>query len=124
MPPKKKPMTQREKKAREEARAWAREEGFLPPVKPRLNRKKFVNEAIAEFEEMDVFTADYHLRKAIGCMIGTNMHDVTSEEIGVAKLLKIAAASARFMEKLKGENLRQYSIGEYLDEVVLPITKL
>lgn len=121
---KRKKLTQREIKDRAEARAWARANGILPPVKQRLNRKKFVNEAIAEFEALDVYTADYYLRKAIGCMVGPDMPAVTQEAVGVAKVLKIAAATARFMDKLKEENNRTYTIGEYVEDVVLPITRL
>lgn len=124
MAAKKKPMTQRQKKEKAALKKELQAKGIIPPDKPRLNRRKFVSEAIEEFEAMDVYTADFYLRKAIWCMIAPDMREVTPEAVGVAKLLKIATASARFMEKLKEEGRQQYAIGEYIEEVVLPIKKL
>ena len=44
MAQRKKRLTQREKAERAAAKKWAQENGFLPPDKPRLNRKKFARE--------------------------------------------------------------------------------
>jgi hypothetical protein len=100
------------------------QKGILPADKQRLNRKKFAAQVWAEFAEMDVIRADFYLRKAIGCMIGPDMHEVTVEEVGVCKLLKIAVETDKFMRALEAEGHRQYTLGEYLDNVVLPILKL
>ncbi|EGA94476.1 RelE family Toxin-antitoxin system [ [[Clostridium] symbiosum WAL-14163] len=99
-------------------------EGILPPDKARLNRKKFAREVMAEFGEMDVFAADLYLRRAIGCMVSEDMPRVSEEQVGVLKLLKIAVETQKFMKALEAEGRTQYTIGEYVDKVVLPIRSL
>lgn len=121
---KKKRLTQREKDERARLKKQLQKEGFLPPDKPRLNRKKFAAEVWKEFEELDVITADLCLRKAIGCMVGPEMDKVTPEKVGVLKLMKIAVETARFMEALKAEGRNQYTLGEFIDKVVHPVVKL
>lgn len=124
MAQKKKKLTQREKAERAAIKKQLQEEGVLPPNKPRLNRKKFAKEVFAEFQEMDVFRADYFLRKAIGCMVGPEMREVTTEEVGVLKLLKIAVEMDKFSKALEAEGRNQYTIGELAEKVVTPILRL
>lgn len=121
---KQKKMTQREKAERAAFKKQMQEKGVLPPDKPRLNRKKFAREVWAEFEQMDVYRADFYLRKAIGCMVGPDMNEVSPEEVGVLKLMKIAIETDKFMKALEAESRTQYTIGEYADKVVLPIMRL
>ena len=124
MTTKKKRLTQREKAERARIKKKLQEDGVLPPDKPRLNRKKFAREVLAEFGAMDAYSADLYLRQAIGCMVSPDMNRVTEEEVGVLKLLKIAVESERFAKALKAEGRIQYTIGEYIEKVVLPILKL
>ena len=70
MPQKKKRLTQREKDRRAAIKKQLQEEGFLPPNKPRLNRKKFAREVWDEFNAMDTFTGDFYLRRAIAATVG------------------------------------------------------
>ena len=44
-------MTQREKEQRKSIRAELREEGLIPPVKPRLNRAVFCKETMQMWED-------------------------------------------------------------------------
>lgn len=121
---KKKRLTQREKAERAAFKKQMQEKGIIPPDKPRLNRKKFAREVWTEFEQMDAIRADVYLRKAIGCMVGPDMREVTSEEVGVLKLMKIAIETDKFMKALEAEGRTQYTIGEYAEKVVLPIMRL
>jgi len=121
---KKKRLTQREKAENAAFKKRMQDKGLIPPDKPRLNRKKFAAEVLAEFDEIDVYDSILYLRKAIGCMVGPDMRKVTSEQVGVLKLLKIAVETRKFMKALSAEGRTQYTIGEYLDKVVLPITRL
>lgn len=73
---------------------------------------------------MEGYESILYLRKAIGCMVGPDMREVTSEQIGVLKLLKIAVETKKFMKALEAEGRTQYTIGEFVDKVVLPITRL
>lgn len=124
MPQKKKRLTQREKAERAKIKKRLQEEGLLPPDKPRLNRKKFAREVWEEFNGMDVFKADYYLRQAIGAMVGPDMHEVTPEQVGILKLLKLAVETEKFMRALEAEGRDKYTIGEYHDKVYSPIMKL
>jgi len=122
---KQKRLTQREKAERAAFKKQMQEKGVFPPDKPRLNRKKFAKEVLAEFNnEFGGIEDTLYLYKAIGCMVGPSMREVTSEEVGVLKLLKIAIETKRFMKGLYGEGCRQYTIEEYLDKVVIPIVRL
>ncbi len=123
----KKRLTRREKAERAAAKKWAQESGLLPPDKPRLNRKKFARETWAEFEALyksEPILAEVSLIKAIGFMVGPEMEKVSPEEVGVLKLLKLAVEYNAFLKKLEEEGRVQYTYGELIDEVILPITKL
>lgn len=50
---------------------------------------------------MDVFKADYYLRQAIGAMVGPDMHEVTPEQVGILKLLKLAVETRSLCGPLK-----------------------
>lgn len=121
---KKKRLTQREKALNARVKKEMQEEGILPPDKPRLNRKKFAQEVIAEFEQMDVLTADVYLRRAVYCMVSDEMTKISAEQVGVLKLLKIAVESEKFMKTMKEDGREQYTIGEYINKVVQPIRRL
>jgi len=120
-----KKLTQREKAFNAQIKKKLQEEGRIPPDKPKLNRKKFAKEVLAEFDGSFGGIADtLYLYKAIGCMVGPNMFEVTSEQVGVLKTLKIAIETKKFIEALRAEGQTEYTIGEYLNKVVLPITRL
>ena len=121
---KKKRLTQREKALNARVKKEMQEEGILPPDKPRLNRKKFAQEVIAEFENMDVLVADIYLRKAVYFMVSAEMKRVSAEQVGVLKLLKIAVESEKFMKSLEEEGREKYTIGEYIYKVIQPIRNL
>lgn len=121
---KKKRLTKKEIALRAETKKRLQEEGILPPDKTRLNRKKFAREVMAEFRTMDVYAANFYLRKAIGCMVSEDMPRVSEEQVGVLKLLKIAVETQKFMKALEAEGRTQYTIGEYVDKVVLPVRTL
>ena len=111
MAKKQKRMTQREKADRARMKKRLQEEGILPPDKPRLNRRAFAAEVIPEFEAMDIYEAAIYLRKAIDCTVSPTMHRVTSEDVGVLKLLKLAVETKKFMETLREEGRSEYTIG-------------
>lgn len=127
MPTKKKRLTQREKAARADAKKRLQEQGVLPPDKPRLNRKKFARETWDEFNvflKADYIRAETALLKSIGFMVGPDLPEITPEQVGVLKLLKIAMEYDKFQRKLEAEGRSEYTLGELADEVVLPIYKL
>lgn len=127
MAQKKKRLTQREKAERAAIKKKLREDGLLPPIKPRLNRKKFARETWAEFDafyKAEPIRAEVSLLRAIGFMVGPDMKEVSPEEVGVLKLLKLAVEYNAFLRKLESEGRTKYTYGELIDEVILPITNL
>ena len=127
MAQKKKRLTQREKAERAAIKKKLREDGLLPPIKPRLNRKKFARETWAAFDafyKAEPIRAELSLLKAIGFMVGPDMKEVSPEEVGVLKLLKLAVEYDAFLKKLEEEGREKYTYGELIDEVILPITNL
>lgn len=127
MAQKKKRLTQREKAERAAIKKELQKEGVLPPNKPRLNRGKFARETWTEFEAFyteNPIRAELSLIKAIGFMVGPDMRRVSSEEVGVFKLLKLAVEYNAFLKKLEAEGRTTYNYGELIDEVILPITNL
>ena len=123
----KKRLTQREKAERAALKKKLQAEGLIPPDKPRLNRKRFARETWEEFEAFytsEPIRAELSLIKAIGFMVGPDMTEVSPEEVGVFKLLKLAVEYNAFLKKLEAEGCEKYSYGELIDGVILPITKL
>lgn len=124
---KRKRMTQREKDLRARAKKELQAQGVLPPDKPRLNRKKFARETWSEFQallERDPIRAEHALLRAIGFLTGPELPEVTAEQVGICKLLKVAVEYDRFLARLEAEGRKDYSIGELADEVVMPVWKL
>lgn len=113
---KRKRMSNAEKARRAAVKKELQEKGFLPPDKPRLNRKKYIEEAIGQWNarEPDCFAWDLFLHKAIGTMLGaTDRHGRASlEAVGVAKMLRLAIRLQAFSGKLKEEGRDTYTLEE------------
>lgn len=118
---KKKRMTIKEKQHRAELKKDMQERGILPPDKPRLNRKKFVEDARSEWNNRtsDCLIWDMYLYEAISVMIGhcdKNLR-VSPEAVGVAKCLKLAMRIKEFHEKNKAEGKKEYKVGEFYEYI-------
>lgn len=108
---KKKKLTNREKKDRAEFKKQMQEKGILPPDKPKLNRKKFIEEAREEWNGRDseCYIWEGYLMVAMSYMLmqREGMSSRASlEAVGVAKVLKVAIRLREFskMVREKGEN--------------------
>lgn len=115
-------MTQKQKTERARIRKELQEQGILPPDKPRLNRKKFIEEAKEEWNARDssCLTWDLYLYWAIAEMLSKrdkNLHP-SLEAVGVAKVLKLALRKREFMEKLRSEGKDKYKTGDLIDYVM------
>lgn len=127
MATKKKRLTQRERAERAAAKKRLQARGVLPPDKPRLNRKKFAQETWAEWTAL---LAENRLGAAMAlCRAGSfttapELLEVTPEQVGILKAMKIAVEYEKFLQKLEAEDRSDYSIGELADEVILPVWKL
>lgn len=120
-----KKMTVKEKKLRAQARERLRKDGFLPPKKAPLNRKKFAAEVMAEWEAEENKMRFYNIMVpyALGAMLAGTKFEVTPEQVGVLKMLKIAIEIRKLADRAEedGETL---TIGRMHDEAIQPILKL
>ncbi len=114
-------MTSAEKRLRTELKKELQEKGVLPPDKPKLNRKKYVEEARQEWNRRgkDCLVWDVYLYKAISIMLGATdkQFRVSLEAIGVAKCLKLAIRLKEFSDKLAAEGRNEYTLGEELEYI-------
>lgn len=127
MAAKKKRLTQREKAERAAAKKRLQARGVLPPDKPRLNRKKFAQETWAEWTALlaeNRLRAAMALCRAVSFTTAPELLEVTPEQVGILKAMKIAVEYEKFLQKLEAEDRSDYSIGELADEVILPVWKL
>ena len=127
MATKKKRLTQREKAERAAAKKRLQARGVLPPDKPRLNRKKFAQETWAEWTALlaeDRLRAAMALCRAVSFTTAPELLEVTPEQVGILKAIKIAVEYEKFLRKLEAEGRSKYTIGELADEVVLPVWNL
>ena len=127
MATKKKRLTQRERAERAAAKKRLQARGVLPPDKPRLNRKKFAQETWAEWTALlaeNRLGAAMALFRAVSFTTAPELLEVTPEQVGILKAMKIAVEYEKFLQKLEAEDRSDYSIGELADEVVLPVWKL
>lgn len=117
---KKKCMTNKEKRERAATKKLLQAEGILPPDKPRLNRKKFIGEAEAEWTGRDRTCQvwDLYIIRALFCVLGHgSARRISPEAVGVAKVLKIAIRLRRFELELKENGRDNYSYGEQYDYI-------
>lgn len=124
---KRKRLTQREKAERAAAKKRLQEEGVLPPDKPRLNRKKFARETLAEWEklyERDPVRAEWLIFRAVGIMTEAELPRVTPEQVGVYKVLKLAVEYDKFLCGLEAGERSKYTFRELSDKVILPVRSL
>lgn len=111
---KKKGLTNREKKERAEFKKRMQEKGILPPDKPKLNRKKFIEEARSEWDSRDkkCYVWEFYLMNAMSYMLGHMEKGMrlSREAVGAAKVLKLAMRLREFDEELKAKGEAEYKV--------------
>lgn len=116
----KRKLSAREKKLRAEVKKELQAEGKLPPDKPRLNRKKFVEEAWEEWSHRDMTQMEetFYLGLAFAYMTArVRTGDRASlEAVGVAKALK-AALALRELHKKKQADREPVTYGDQFDAI-------
>lgn len=111
----KKRLSNREKRLREEVRKELQDKGMLPPDKPRLNRKKFVEGAEAAWNarDMECHIWEVYLMQAFGYVlahIGRRGTSPTLEAVGAAKVLMVALRLREFDKMLNELGQEQYKL--------------
>lgn len=123
MPTKKKRLTNKEKQFNKKVRKEMRDEGILPPIKPKLNRRKFAKEVQTEWKNYgDIF----YLTKALGWFApsGISKLTITSEQVGALKVMKLAISIKQFEEESFAKGKSSYNAMELYEKVVKPIIDL
>lgn len=114
-------LTNKQKAVNRRVKKELQEKGMLPPDKPRLNRKKYVEEARQEWNDRDsdYFAWEVYLYQAISIMLGAvdRQLRITPEAVGVAKCLKLAIRLKEFSDHLKAEGKTTYTLGEQLEYI-------
>lgn len=124
---KRKRLTVKEKKFNAELRKEMREEGILPPIKPKLNRRKFVKETRTEYaEEFNRFDDIIYLYEAINWMLpsGEYKTQISPEEVGVAKVLKMAIEIKKFNKEKLAKGNKTYKLDDLYKTVIEPIRSM
>ncbi len=108
-------MTNAEKKERAEIKKRLQEEGFLPPDKPRLDRKRFLEEAEKEWNsrEQGCLAWEFYLAEAISIMLVKTegrSRRVSLEAVGAAKVLKLAVRLREFSRMLEEKGEKKYRL--------------
>lgn len=112
---KSKKLTNAQKKANARLKKELQEKGILSPDKPKLNRKKFVEEAEQEWNKREkTYIWEIYLIQAASFMLGKQDKNfrVSSEAVGVAKVLKLAIRLKEFSDKLESEGRKKYTLVE------------
>ena len=97
------------------SRRGCRTKGVLPPDKPKLNRKKFIDEAREEWNgrSSDCFIWEHYLMDAISYMLcqREGMSSRASlEAVGAAKVLKLAIRLREFSEEVREKGEHEYKL--------------
>lgn len=111
-------MTAKEKREREKVRKQLREKGLLPPRKKPINMRKFIDNAHEEFERelVDKCATLNFLYLALGIMHGRSRVRATREDVGIAKLIRVACEMKRMsVEQLDGD--RRFSLDALYDRI-------
>ncbi len=119
-------MTIKEKRERAEIKKRLQEEGIIPPNKPRLDRKKYIEDARKAWNNRgsDCYVWDIYLMAAIGIMLGQTEGTscrASPEAVGVAKVLRLALRLQQFEAELKARGEREYKMGdkyEYIKDIL------
>ena len=121
MAAKRKRLTQKEKQQNARIKKKHQEDGIIPQDKPRLNRKKFVDEAMKEWNNRtQCYIWEYYLIKAFGFILAKTegrSFRVCQEAVGAAKVLKLAVRLYQFSVKLEEEGRKEYTVGEQLEYI-------
>ena len=64
------------------------------------------------------------LCRAVSFTTGPELLEVTPEQVGILKAVKIAVEYDKFLSKLDAEGRSEYTMGELADEVILPVWRL
>ena len=119
-------MSSAEKKERAEIKRGLQEAGIIPPDKPKLNRKRFIEEAKGEWNSREnaCFTWELYLVEALSYLMTqteSRSQRASLEAGGAAKALKLAIRLREFYEMLRKKGEKNYKLidqYEYIKDIL------
>ncbi len=117
MAAKKKRLTRKEIEQNARVKKELQEKGIIPLDKPKLNRKKFIEEAQQEWDgrEKDCFLWVLYLTRASAYVMAQTERDtrrVSLEAVGAAKMLKAALRLREFQKMVNDRGDKTYKMSE------------
>ena len=114
-------MTKREIKQRAKIKKSLQAKGLLPPDKKKLNRKKFIDEAMEQWQKRDrtCFKWEFYVMRALVWMTSytDNRGNISPEAVGAAKVVKIALRFKEFEEEIQKSGQSAYTVGELYESI-------
>lgn len=111
-------LTQKQKDSNRKIKKMLQEQGAIRPDKEKLNRKKFIDDAITEWRERGYSEIwDIYLSEAaliVSAKTDRN-YRISPEAVGAAKVLKMALMIKEFEDKMKVEGRVKYSYQEKMN---------
>ena len=119
-------MSSAEKKERAEIKRGLQEAGIIPPDKPKLNRKRFIEEAKGEWNSREnaCFTWELYLVEALSYLMTqteSRSQRASLGAVGDAKALKLAIRLREFYEMLRKKGEKNYKLidqYEYIKDIL------
>lgn len=115
-----KKLTNRQKEENRRFKKQLVDQGILPPPKPKLNRKKFIEDTKAAWNEDSNFdTKVFFIMQAVSYVMASRDHKfkITAEAVGAAKVLAVALKLQEFENKVRAENRKEYKVTEQYDYI-------
>lgn len=113
-------MTKKERAERAFIKKKLQDEGIIPLDKPRINKRRYVNEIAQKFksrrEEVDLMPqiAAHVILSVLGSE--KNEMKISDDTMAFARIIDLVMREAEYSAKVRSEG-REYSLEEYRDEV-------
>ncbi len=112
-------LTQKEIRARAAFKKKLQQEGILPPDKPRLNRKKFIEDTMNQFLDWECPAPLPYLGWALREMMyhRDRSGGYSKEAVGAAKAARLAMERVRFEQEKREAGEQTFTVGELMERV-------
>ena len=115
-------MSNKERKERQRIRKKLREQGVLPPVKPRVNRKKYAEE-IMQILHGDDRLSLYEIASVLRFFLPSSKDGklldvkITDEQMTALRIIHLANEDKLFKQRLSDQGRSCYNMIEWYNEV-------
>ena len=112
-------MTQKEIRQRAAVKKQLQQEGILPPDKPRLNRKRFIEDTMNQLLDWECPAPLPYLGWALREMMNhrDRADGYSKEAVGAAKVVRLAMERAKLEAEKQEAGEQTFTVGELLERV-------